>query len=265
MSLDLLGENTSVALQSNWLTVDNNTLRADVLKNSKSEKQTVSAPELETILLLGRHSILQGIEEFYEQTVAKNRGLDIVRPSIWTVQLGTTAQTDGVHSGVFTERGYANGGINKAINEIKPKFHTHWGAVIEAGFLPEVRRTSTGRDGGAWLLFRKPELNELLHYWFGYEKNFINGAVDAILDKDKAVQKSYLHSYRTIVEGVVDEEPNAGRSRAQIGLILSMAAIKSAIGDKEGYEQEASDALTYAHNDVSIDMSTVRAIENATF
>lgn len=59
-------------------------------------------------------------------------------------------------------------------------------------------------------------------------------------------------------------QPMEGDS-AQVGLILSMAAIKSALGDKDGYEDEVDDALTYAHNDLSIDAGTVRAIENSTF
>jgi hypothetical protein len=265
MVSEAIGENPSIALRSNWLTVNNNTLRADVLKNSRSEKLTVSPEELSSILLLGRRSILQGIEEFYGQQVLKNPNLSIVRPSIWTAHLGTTAQTDGRNSQVFTDLGYDNGGINTSIDEIKPEFHAHWNAIREAGFLPEVRRTSDGNNAGSWLLLRKPSLSEVLHHWFDYQDNDIENTAKSIKNDNKELEQRYLRLYRLLGEKAVDQAPDATRSRKQIGLILSMAAIKSAIGDKDGYEVEIDDALTYADNASEIDNSTVRAIENSTF
>lgn len=44
-----------------------------------------------------------------------------------------------------------------------------------------------------------------------------------------------------------------------------MGAIKLSLGNKEGYEEEVDDALTYADNDDNINISIVRAIENSTF
>lgn len=264
MVSNTVGENPSVALRSNWLTVDDHTLRADVVKNSRSERTPVKPEELESVLLLGRRTILQGIEEFYAEQVIKNPDLIIVRPSIWTAQLGTTAQTDGQNSRVFTAKGYANGGINSSADEIQPRFLGHWKAVESAGFLPEVRRTSTSRDGGSWLLLRKPTLEQVLHHWFGYEKDAIKDAVEVVTDVDKDAERRNLLNYRLRGEEAVDQAPQPLRSRVQIALILSMGAIKSALGDQPGYEEEIDDAFTYVDNDPSIDPGTVRAIENST-
>jgi hypothetical protein len=262
---DASGENLSIALRSNWLTVNNNTLRADVLKNSKSERTPVSPEELESVLLSGRRAILQGIEEFYEQQVINYPDRTVVRPSIWTAQLGTRTQTDVRNSRVFTEKGYANGGVNSSADEIQGRFLGHWRAVESAGFLPEVRRTTGGHDGGSWLLLRKPTLGQVLYHWFGYEKEAIKDAVEAVTDTDKETERRKLLSYRLRGEETVDRAPDLHRSRAQIALILSMGAIKSALGDQVGYEEEINDAFTYIDNDASIDVSTVRAIENSTF
>jgi hypothetical protein len=261
MSLNLHGENPDIALRSNWLMVNGHTLRTDVLKDSKSDKLTISGQDLSSILLLGRRTILQSIEELHERQVLQHPESVVTRPSIWIAHVGTAAQTDGRSSQVFTELGYANGGVNTSIDEIKPGFHGHWRAVQDAGFLPEVRRTSGSRDGGSWLLLRKPSLPQVLQHWFGYQEKQIDIAVEIIKDD---VQCNIPY-YRMFREKEVDQAPDAARSRQQIGLILSMAAIKSAIGDRDGYEQEVDDALIYIDNDPSIDASTVRAIENSTY
>lgn len=262
---EAIGEHPSVNLRSNRLLVNDRALRADILRDTKSEKITVSSLELERVLLLGRASILQGIEDFYEDQVNNNPSTTVVRPSIWTAQLGTTVQTDGRNSRVFTEKGYANGGVIQSPDEIRPGFHNHWHAVTNTGFLPEVRRTSSGQNGGSWLLLRKPSLSDVLHHWLNYPSDALENAIESIADEeDRGVERRTLRMYRMLGEKAVDRAPNAVRPRQQIGLILSMAAIKSALGDMDGYEAEVDDALTYAHNDSSIDVSTIRAIENST-
>jgi hypothetical protein len=261
-----IGEHPSVGLRSNRLLVNDKALRADVLKDARSEKIAVSPSELERVLLLGRVSLLQGIEDFYENQVIKNPSLTIVRPSVWTAQLGTTAQTDGRDSKVFTEKGYANGGVIQLFDEIQPRFHGYWTAITNTGFLPEVRRTSGKQDGGSWLLLRKPSLGEVLHHWFNYPPEVLDEAIEVIANKeDVGLERRNLRWYRILREKGVDRAPDTARSRQQIGLLLSMAAIKSALGDKDGYEDEVDDALTYANNDPSIDVGTVRAIENSIF
>lgn len=262
---EAIDEHSTIALQSNRLLVEGKTLRADVLKDSRSEKISVSSLELEKVLLLGRTSLLNGIEDFYDNQVAKNPGLTIVRPSIWTAQLGTTSQTDGRNSKVFTEKGYNNGGIIQEPDELQPSFHGHWNAVKEAGFLPEVRRASGPKDGGSWLLLRKPSLGEVLHHWFAHSEDEPTKAIEAIRDEDKDWEKRKLRIYRMMGEKAVDAAPDSVRSREQIALILSMAAIKSGLGDKDGYEEEVDDALTYANNDSTMDIGAVRAIENSIF
>ncbi|HEY8992439.1 MAG TPA: hypothetical protein VIM37_01155 [Candidatus Microsaccharimonas sp.] len=71
-------ENTVVGLKSNWLMVNGQNLHADTY----SEKLSITDENLNRILLLGRHTILEGIEA---------RFVGDVRPSIWTAQFGTTA------------------------------------------------------------------------------------------------------------------------------------------------------------------------------
>ena len=269
MSMKSLGEDATVGLRSNFLIVNGHSLRADVLKESKSESLTISPEALEKVLLMGRRAIVTGIENFYEQQVARHPDLTVQRPSIWTAKLGTTAQTDGSNSKVFTDKGYANGGINTSIDEVKPQFHAHWNAVVEAGFLPEVRRTSGARDGGSWLLLRKPTLPQVLEYWFGTPKDVFEDIINTISDNDNALERRNLRWYRMLreqaIDAAVDTVPDTARSREQIGLILSMAAIKSALGDAVGYEDELEDAFTCMDNDTRMDASTIRAVENSTF
>lgn len=258
-------EISTISLYSNQLIVDGISLRADVLRESRNESTNVSAEQLTSILLLGRNAILEGIETFYEAQTIKNARLTIVRPSIWTAKLGTTAQTDGQNSKVFTERGYANGGINKSIDEIQPRFHEHWNAIKEAGFLPEVRRTSIGQSGGAWLLLRKPTLPEVLTHWFDEPADALPAAIDAISHDDKETERKRLRLYRMVREEAVDRTLDTVRPKEQVRLNLAMTAIKSALGDTAGYEDELEDALIYAHNNELISASTVRAIENSAF
>jgi len=258
-------ENSTVSLRSNWLSVDGYALRANVLKDSRSEKTDVSPEQVTSMLLLGRQSILQGIEEFYDVQIIKNPSLTIVRPSIWTAQLGTTLQTDGRNSQVFTERGYANGGVNTSVDEIRPQFHDHWNAVKEAGFLPEVRRGSGGPNGGSWLLLRKPSLPEVLTHWFDEPADALTAAIDAISHDDKETERKRLRLYRMVREEAVDRTLDTVRPKEQVRLNLAMTAIKSALGDTAGYEDELEDALIYAHNNELISASTVRAIENSAF
>lgn len=260
-----IGNNPTVAMRSNWLRVNNRTLHTNVLEYEATDKLSVSAEELERVLILGRRTIVTSIEEFYLKQVAKNPGSEIVRPSIWTAQIGTSAQTEGRDNPVFTAKGYANGGVNRYYDEIQPAFRAHWGAIARAGFLPEVRRTETVRDGGAWLLLRKPTLDEVLSRWFGWDEGIIDNAVEVIKDDDKDIEQRKLHLFRKLGEKAVDRAPDPVRSREQIGLIMAMGAIKLSLGDKEGYEVEVDDALTYADDDDRIDVSIVRAIENSTF
>jgi hypothetical protein len=147
-----MNEKISVTVRSNFLRVNRRELWADVLDQPIDvNREPVDAARLELILKLGRITILEGIERFYEKHAS---GLGAKRPSIWTAHLGSLEQTEGRNSQVFTQAGYDNGGIIGSIDEIQDKFHGHWQAVEAAGFLPEVRRTFGKEDGGAWLLLR---------------------------------------------------------------------------------------------------------------
>lgn len=259
------GEGLAIAVKSNWLTVNGSSLRADVLTDATADKLTVSSDELLRILLLGRRTILQAVEVFYEQQVLKNPDLTVGRASVFTAQLGTEAQTDGKDSEVFTEKGYDNGGVNSAPDEIQPRFRDYWHAVRHAGFVPEVRRTSGSANGGSWLALRKPSLDDVLVDWFDQRRGMPARVVDRVKDESEAEQRRLLLEYRIMSEEKNERQPDAQHSRAQIGLILSMAAIKLALEDTHGYEVEIDDALTFADNDATIEDGAVRAIENSTF
>lgn len=262
----------TITLRSNFLTVNGNELRADVLKNSASERTTISPDELYRILILGRISILDGIESFYEQMIARNPGLTIVRPPVLTAHLGTTTQTEGRSSQVLTEKGYDNGtGIHRGTDELHDRFHEHWLAVKEAGFIPEVRQTSGKKDGGSWLALRKPTLREVTMNWFEryapseeeYDQ-LIN-----IVTQDEGIEerKKALTRVRAMGEKAIDlsyDQPEH-RSNAQITQLLVMAALKETAGDTSGSKEEVEDAATYAYNNASTPDSTVLAIENSQY
>ncbi len=113
-------------------------LRTEVLNTGVpcGIERPVSPDYLKVILNLGRKAILD--EEFYR---------------LYIVHLANTEQTDGVDSQVYTEAGYNNDtGIHELIDEIQSSFHPYWHAVEEAGFIPEVRSTTTKNCDGSWLL-----------------------------------------------------------------------------------------------------------------
>lgn len=139
----------------NMLKVNEHSLWADVLKQPRTKvvtHETVSPQELETLLRVGKIAIYNALEEFYSKQYREltPKGYTINRPSLWVAQLGTSRQTDGVNSQVYSEKGYANGGIHYNKDEQKEEFWPHWDAVGRAGFVPHVR----GSDNGAWLALK---------------------------------------------------------------------------------------------------------------
>jgi len=102
------------------------------------------------------------IEAYYLDTLRRNegKGLTIGRPSIWLAQLGSEQESERRWSKVFSEKGYKNGGIIKAIDELSQPYRAYWQAVLDGGegaFNPEVRRVSGKALGGAWLLLELDE------------------------------------------------------------------------------------------------------------
>lgn len=260
-----------VSLRSNFLQVNGHTLQADILRSAATEKLPVSAERLETILVLGRFSILRGIEEFYTQTKLKHPGQAIVRPSIFTAQLGTVAQAEGRSSRVFTAEGYANGGIITSSSEIQERFHGHWNAVKSAGFLPEVRRTSGARDGGAWLMLRRPTIPDVLDEWLSYKESPIATALsDQIKHEDQAdpaLNMQHIHWYREIGMRTIDtdvrSEDMLTLAHQNIGLELAIGALKLAVHDQQGFVDATEDAMRYAERHPLVDDGVTFAIENA--
>jgi|GEM_PF-1639699 len=260
-----IGEQPTVAVRSNWLMVNRRLLRADVLEYPGTDRLAVTPEELERVILLGRDTILHSTEEFYHEQVAKKPGYTISRPSIWTAQFGTAHQTDGPSRQVFSDAGYANGGINQHAHETQPAFLGYWWAVAEAGFIPEVRRTSTQTYGGAWLTLRKPTVKEVLEHWFYAPEGYIDYAADLAKDDDKDIEKKRLRKIRMIGEKAVEVASPRYYAENQTKLMLSMAAIKLVLGNHDGYRDELTDAIKYVQYSAEIDSSTLRAIENSAF
>lgn len=148
-------------------TVDDNNLQykgkilwADVLPipyrgTKKDQYLCVSPTELETILRVGHTVVERAIEDFYHEQYARlaPKGYTVTRPSIWVAQLGSNRQTDTAASEVYSEAGYANGGVHWKVDEQKPEFEQHWLAVERAGFSPHVR----GSNDGAFLMLRNDQ------------------------------------------------------------------------------------------------------------
>ena len=260
-----IGQHPTVELQSNWLTVNRRLLRADVLDYPGTDRLAVTPEELRRVILLGRDTILRESEEFYHEQVFKQKRHDVERPSIWTAQFGTTDQTDGPSRLVFTERGYANGGINQNAYETQPAFLEYWWAVADAGFIPEVRRTSTRDNGGAWLSLRKPTVKEVLTHWFYVPDGYIDYAAELAKDDDKDAENLKFRKIRMIGERAVELAPSMYDAENQAKLMLSMAAIKLVLGNHDGYRNELEDAIKYVQLSAEIDSSTLRAIENSAF
>jgi len=264
MSGESSNEQPVIALQYERLAVNGHTLRANVFRNNGSDALALSPEDLESVLVPARRPMLRVIEEYYERNQQNNPGLHIVRPSIWTTQLSTTKQSEGQPNRVFTEAGYRNGGVHTLRDELQPDFHGYWEAVRNAGFMPEVRLDATKPYAGPWLLLRKPTLDEVALHWFDFPSDAA-ASVAQIKDDDKRLEAHNLRQQHLSGEAIVDRAPDERRSRLEVGLILSMAAIKMTMGDQAAYDRDIDDAFDFLDTDQTIDISATRAVENATF
>lgn len=120
------------------------------------EMDNVTPEELYTILNMGRTALAEHIETIYTQTVEKNPGGTIVRPSLGIVQLSPNGEKMPVVSG-YGKLNDTN--IYRHVIEVTPgKPRELWAAVEEAEFTPEARLFSRGRDQDTVsLLVRNPE------------------------------------------------------------------------------------------------------------
>jgi len=264
MSGELPSEQPIITLQYERLAVNGQVLRANVLRGDGSDALKISPEDLESILVPARRPILRVIEDYYEQTQLNNPDLHIVRPSIWTAHLASTKQSEGQSNRVFTELGYRNGGVHTLRDELQPDFHGYWDAVRNAGFMPEVRLDATKPYAGPWLLLRKPTLDEVALHWFDFPSDAAASATQ-IKDDDMRIEAHNLRQQHLSGEAIVDRAPNEHRSRLEMGLILSMAAIKASMGDQAAYSRDIDDVFEYLDADQTIDISATRAVENATF
>lgn len=262
----------SIGIHSNWLQIDGQTLRADILPGARRGEIDIDPEGLRTVIDLGRYAILDGIEAFYERTRHANPNSTVVRPSIWTARLGNPNQTDGVNTRVFTPKGYENGGVIEARDELQEPFRPFWDAVLAEGFLPEVRRTSGAQHGGAWLALRRPTLAQVSEHWLD------DPNVMPLLDPDdlrptpEGLQefKEYMETLNDLRDGTLRsvnasaQECMSTRSRLQISALLASAAYKHAtlLGD---YREDMEDVVTYATYTDNLAPGTVLAIEQAVF
>ena len=253
-------QHTTVSFEKGMLLVDGKKLRANTLRGGSSKKLSVHAETLEEILIPNRRPILHDIEANFKGNVT---------PSVWTAQLGTTRQTDGMDNRVFTQLGYQNGGVNTTVDEIQEGFHGHWNAIKSAGFLPEVRRTSGGEDAGSWLLLRKPTLQQVALHWLGWQDTADGAALINARPETKDEYVENLQAYQVMGEKMVDHLSdtigNVLRPRWQLGVLLGTVALKSNAGYSEYYEEDINDIFEYADTNVAITQPMVRAIENSTF
>lgn len=147
-------------MHSNGLWIDGRVLWADVLRMPFRKKaqhyEKISPEDLEWVLRMGSVAIHTAIEDFYSEQYRKltPKGYTVVRPSIWVAQLGSTKQTEGRDSQVYSPKGYRNGGTHFDKDEQHEIFWPHWEAVERAGFHPNVRKAMGGE---AWLLLRNDD------------------------------------------------------------------------------------------------------------
>lgn len=274
MTRPKLNKPLHVSVKQNWLTVNRRTLCAEAL-GDKPKRTTVNANQLRQVLHIGRGAILEGIEVFYDKMRAANPSVD--RPSFFALQLGDIGQTDGRQSSVFTEKGYNNGGIIQAVDELKPDIRPYWSAAMDVGFKPEVRRTSGKQDGGSWLLLRKPTLAQVSSDWLGV--HFTLPDVTAETHQLTPLQKvAVVDEYRQYLHAQIDEhddvlkaqsvnpiERTLDRSRLQISSLVGVLAYKQALGYGDGdlnNNNDIEDVLRYAGQ---FSPPTLCAIENALY
>lgn len=151
-------------INDNNLRYDGKILWADVLpipyrSARKAEYMSISPADLEIMLHYGEAFVRAALQNFYckQKAALEPKGYTVERPSLFVAKLGSSNQTDGQASDVYSAMGYANGGIHWNIDEQHPAFASHWHAVENAGFYPHVRGTISPKrlgDGGAFLMLR---------------------------------------------------------------------------------------------------------------
>ncbi len=252
-----------IFLRENWLELDGRKLESDDPRFHSAEKLSVTPEGLRAILDIGTPEILSGIEAFYKRTVLANPKSTVVRPSILTTHVGTAKMEDLL----LTQRGLRNGGNITHRGELTYLATRYWDAVHAMGFQPELRRTSGQRDGGLWLLLRRPTLLQVNSEWLG--TSFELPEVD-LNDDMRRVLGAYSDRLAEIADTVDDEavywaEPVERRqflrSRLQIGRILAISALKISLHSGEP-EDDIEEALDYARNDPTISDDIERAIRN---
>jgi len=261
MSQEISSENPIVTLRSGHILVDGQMLSSDALAIPGSSHRSVSAEELQALLLPNRRPLQSSIKEMPG---------DEFKISLWTTQLGNTDQTDGRDTQVFSRFGYENNGLITTRYELAEAFHGHWDAVYNVGFVPEVRRDSThSENGGAWLTLHKPTLAEVAFHWLDWAEDPVTKVLQRYVKDRPDAYKDYVKRYRVLAEGKIDRrgkiEGDAVRPRWQLAVDLGVAALKLNAGDVEAYERDIDDAFDKADSDEHITVETIRAIENSTF
>lgn len=93
--------------------------------------------ELYTLLRVGGTAIRYAITELHEHN-KELHGDNIARPSILLAQMAVHEQAERAKGLVYTEKGWAKGGVRAERDDLREPFREYWDAAEEAGFYPVV-------------------------------------------------------------------------------------------------------------------------------
>jgi hypothetical protein len=268
-----MSEVSEISIHSNFLTVDGKELRAEVLPIDSSDKLIVSAEELSELLTyrLNRVAVCSFIEDQYRRQLKAKPTQPISRPSVLSVQFGTTAETQGrTTSKVLTEKGWLKNTLYTEADDVRVPFRDYLNATFYAGFVPELNKL----HDGSWLAVRRPTLPEVNERWLEYEEDdemqkkkieVIEHHLSTPWNRELSQQaiRSYRFAGEVAIDRYSDSYGDTMRPNQHVGSILAVAALKNFVGDLEGYRAEVDDAITYAERSDFIHSSSFRAILNS--
>ncbi|NCU37468.1 hypothetical protein EOL96_00160 [Candidatus Saccharibacteria bacterium] len=132
----------NLKFKSNFLLVNNRFMNIE----------RVTAPNFEAILALGNKALIDEMTLIHMLTTRANPNSNVQRPSIGVLNLGNDSNVS-----VLSERGRAKGtGLYQDQFQLDERVHPYWRAILENGFLPEVRllgRSAVSSIGDTNVLF----------------------------------------------------------------------------------------------------------------
>ena len=102
-------------------------------------------PDFGLLIRLGREALIAQMSAIHILTIWQNPDSHVQRPSIGMMNVGRDTQTKPV----LTEIGQRHGtGWYQNRYQISERVRPYWDAVLDNGFIPEVRLTGTSRSSG---------------------------------------------------------------------------------------------------------------------